>query len=70
MVLKSLKKTLVYSSESSRDLIESEIERISKQTGFSFSRITECILFHTLFPESMNSEIWEVISKHLIDENE
>lgn len=30
MALKSLKKTLVYSSESSRDLIESEIERISK----------------------------------------
>ena len=45
--------------------IETELKRISELTGFSVSKITECILSHSLFPESMKSDIWEVISKHL-----
>lgn len=65
MAANELKKTIVFSNVNEKRKLETELEHISELTGFSVSKITECILNHALFPESMNSDIWEVISKHL-----
>lgn len=65
MSANELKKMIIFSSIDEKRKIETELKRISELTGFSVSKITECILSHSLFPESMKSDIWEVISKHL-----
>lgn len=69
MTVNEKKRAIIFSSIKEKEKIETELERVSKLTGFSISKIIECILNHELFPESMNSDIWEVISKYLIDEN-
>lgn len=65
MASKSLKKTIVFDNEQDKKNIEGELERISKLTGLTVSKIIECILSHYLFTNSMKSEIWEVIAKYL-----
>lgn len=65
MTVNEKKRTVIFSSIKEKEKIETELEKISKLTGFSISKIIECILNHSLFPDSMNSEIWEVIAKHL-----
>lgn len=64
------KRAIIFSNIKEKEKIETELEKISKLTGFSTSKIIECILSHSLFPDSLNSEIWNVISKYLNDENE
>lgn len=60
-----LKRAIIFSNIQEKKKLETELEKISKLTGFSISKIIECILNHSLFPDSMNSEIWEVIEKYL-----
>ena len=65
MTVNEKKRAVIFSSIKEKEKIETELERLSKLTGFSISKIIECMSRHCLFPKSMNSDIWEVISKHL-----
>lgn len=65
MSANELKKMIIFSSIDEKRKVETELKRISELTGLSISKITECILNYALFPDSMNSAIWEAISQHL-----
>lgn len=60
-----LKRAIIFSTIEEKKKVDAELKRISEITGFFTSKIIECILNHSLFPDSMNSQIWEVIEKYL-----
>ena len=65
MKTNELKRAIIFSNVEEIKEIRNRIGKDFAVNRFSVSRIIECILNHSLFPDSMNSEIWVVIAKHL-----
>lgn len=65
MKTNELKRAIIFSNVEEIKEIRNRIGKDFAINRFSVLRIIECILNHSLFPDSMNSEIWEVIAKHL-----
>ena len=65
MKTNELKRAIIFSNVEEIKEIRNRIGKDFAINRFSVPRIIECILNHSLFPDSMNSEIWEVIAKHI-----
>lgn len=60
-MLKSLKKTIVYSEEDTKEIIESEMETLCKTYGVTASKIVESMILCNIAPEHPKTSIWKTI---------
>lgn len=69
-MLKSLKKTIVYSEEETKEIIESEMETLCKTYGMTTSKIVESMILCNIAPEHPKASIWKAIQSDKNSKNE
>ena len=58
---KSLKKTIIYSNEETKDIIEKTMEELNEQYGVKMSKIVESMILCNIAPEHPRTSIWKAI---------
>lgn len=64
-MLKSLKKTLIYSDEETKDIIEKAMGDLNEKYGFKMSKIVESMILCNIAPEHPKTNIWKAINSDL-----
>lgn len=62
---KSLKKTIIYSNEETKDIIEKTMEELNEQYGVKMSKIIESMILCNIAPEHPKTSIWKAIKSNL-----
>ena len=68
-MLKSLKKTIVYSDEETKEIIEKQMEILCDTYGLTTSKIIESMILCNIEPDHPKASIWKAIQSDKSSKN-
>ncbi|WP_304002002.1 hypothetical protein [Faecalicoccus pleomorphus] len=68
-MLKSLKKTIVYSEKETKEIIESQMKILCEMYGFTTSKIIESMILCNIAPQHPRASIWKAIQSDKSSKN-